>query len=43
MDALEGWYDSDEYRALAPARRERTVGEPSFMIAAPGFTGPPAQ
>ena len=43
MDALKGWYGSDEYAALAPKRRERTVGEPSFMIAAPAFAGPPAQ
>lgn len=43
MEALEAWYASGEYQAIAPARRERTVGEPSFMIAAPQFTGPPAQ
>ena len=43
MDALQGWYGSDEYQAIAPARRERTVGAPSFMIAAPAFAGPPAQ
>ena len=42
MGALKGWYDSAEYQALAPSRRELTTGE-AFMIAAPQFTGPPAQ
>lgn len=42
MDALKGWYTSPEYQALAPKRRERTVGEPSFVFAAPQFAGPPA-
>lgn len=42
MEALDGWYASAEYRALAPERRARTMGDASFRFAAPQFTGPPA-
>ena len=39
MDALNGWYASDEYQAVAPRRRELTGGDQSFLIAAPQFQG----
>lgn len=41
MDALNGWYASDEYQAVAPRRRELTVGDSSFLIAATQFQGLP--
>lgn len=41
MDALNGWYSSDEYQAVAPRRRELTGGDQSFLIAAPQFQGLP--
>ena len=41
MDALNGWYSSEEYQAVAPKRRELTGGSQSFLIAAPQFEGLP--
>ena len=41
MDALNGWYSSEEYQAVAPRRRELTEGNQSFLIAAPQFEGLP--
>lgn len=41
MDALQGWYSSDEYQAVAPRRRELTEGTQSFLLAAPQFQGLP--
>ena len=41
MDALNGWYSSEEYQAVAPKRRELTDGNQSFLIAAPQFEGLP--
>lgn len=40
MDALQGWYASDEYQAIDPARRAISDG---VMFAAPAFARPPAQ
>ncbi len=41
MDALNGWYSSNEYQAVAPKRRELTGGTQSFLLAAPEFQGLP--
>ncbi|MEM8654237.1 MAG: DUF1330 domain-containing protein [Pseudomonadota bacterium] len=41
MNALNGWYSSEEYQAVAPRRRELTDGNQSFLIAAPQFEGLP--
>ena len=41
MNALNGWYSSNEYQAVAPRRRELTEGTQSFLIAAPQFQGLP--
>ena len=41
MDALNGWYSSEEYQAVAPKRRELTGGSQSFLLAAPQFEGLP--
>jgi len=42
MDALEAWYNSAEYQAIAPARRDLSRVETSVLLAAPGFV-PPSQ
>jgi len=39
MDALNGWYASKEYQAVAPRRRALTEGDQSFLLAAPQFQG----
>ena len=41
MEALNGWYSSEEYQAVAPRRRELTGGDQSFLLAAPQFQGLP--
>ena len=41
MDALNGWYSSEEYQAVAPRRRALTGGDQSFLLAAPQFQGLP--
>jgi len=41
MDALNGWYSSAEYQAVAPRRRALTDGDQSFLLAAPQFQGLP--
>lgn len=40
MDALETWYTSPEYQAIAPARRDLSDPEESILLAAPGFVVP---
>lgn len=37
QEALEAWYASVEYQALAPERRHLTGSEGSFLIVAPEF------
>lgn len=41
MNALNGWYSSEEYQAVAPRRRALTEGDQSFLLAAPQFQGLP--
>lgn len=43
MDALNGWYLSEEYQAVPTRRRELTGGDQSFLLAAPQFQGLPNQ
>jgi len=40
MDALNAWYNSAEYQAIAPQRRDLTNAETSIVWAAPGFVSP---
>ena len=42
MDALDAWYNSAEYQAIAPMRRDLSDSETSVLLAAPGFV-PPGQ
>lgn len=42
MKALDAWYHSAEYQAIAPARRDLSNPMTSVLIAAPGFV-PPGQ
>jgi uncharacterized protein (DUF1330 family) len=39
MEALQTWYKSEEYQAVAPKRRSLS-GEDSFLFAAPQFKMP---
>lgn len=40
MDALNAWYASAEYQAIAPERRALSDAENSVLFAAPGFVMP---
>ncbi len=40
MEALETWYGSAEYQAIAPARRELSNEAVSVLFAAPAFQMP---
>lgn len=40
MEALEAWYGSVEYQAIAPARRELSNQSVSVLVAAPAFQMP---
>ncbi len=40
MDALNTWYASEEYQAIAPERRSLTDQDASFLFAAPAFVMP---
>lgn len=40
MEALETWYGSAEYQAIAPARRELSNEAVSVLFAAPAFRMP---
>lgn|GEM_PF-955263 len=40
MDALETWYGSPEYQAIAPARRDLSDPDSSVLLAVPGFVPP---
>ena len=42
MEALNTWYKSAEYQAIAPVRRDLSNPETSVLLAAPGFV-PPSQ
>ena len=42
MEALDTWYNSAEYQAIAPVRRDLSRPETSVLVAAPGFV-PPGQ
>jgi len=42
MESLDAWYNSAEYQAIAPARRDLSNSETSFLLSAPGFL-PPSQ
>jgi uncharacterized protein (DUF1330 family) len=40
MEALNSWYESAEYQAIAPERRALSDLDQSAMFAAPGFVMP---
>jgi uncharacterized protein (DUF1330 family) len=40
MDALNTWYSSAEYQAIAPERRALSNADTSVLFAAPGFVMP---
>lgn len=40
MEALNAWYASAEYQAIAPERRTLSDPETSVLLAAPGFVMP---
>lgn len=40
MEALDAWYTSDAYKALAPERRKLSDQAVSTLVAAPGFVMP---
>lgn len=40
MDALNNWYESAEYQAIAPERRALSDADTSVLFAAPGFVMP---
>lgn len=40
MEALEGWYSSEEYQAIAPERRALSDAQSSVLFAAPAFVMP---
>lgn len=42
MEALDTWYNSAEYQAIALVRRDLSRPETSVLVAAPGFV-PPGQ